>query len=163
MPQGNMSGGGMGRGMGRGGGGGGRGGGGMGRRGGGMQGGGGMFNTPAMQPPIGPATGQPFPQAPYPASAQPAMTAEQEIAMLENEKQAIEARIQELKQYAGGTPLSAEINPKACTGCGACVQACRFGAITVEKKAYINAQLCQGCGVCVGQCPENAIVLRKRA
>ena len=46
-----------------------------------------------------------------------------------------------------------------CTGCGACVQACPFGAIeVVEGKARISED-CRLCGACVSSCPYEAIVI----
>ncbi|RLI24272.1 electron transfer flavoprotein subunit alpha, partial [Candidatus Bathyarchaeota archaeon] len=46
-----------------------------------------------------------------------------------------------------------------CTGCGACVQACPFGAIeVVEGKARISED-CRLCGACVSACPYEAIVI----
>lgn len=48
-----------------------------------------------------------------------------------------------------------------CTGCGACVTVCPFGAIEMkEGKAYIT-EGCRVCGQCVDACPENAIIIKE--
>ncbi|HUV34694.1 MAG TPA: electron transfer flavoprotein subunit alpha [Candidatus Desulfaltia sp.] len=47
-----------------------------------------------------------------------------------------------------------------CTGCGACLQVCPFGAIeTRDEKAFIT-EACRACGQCLDVCPVNAIVMR---
>ena len=48
------------------------------------------------------------------------------------------------------------VNEELCVGCGACVQACLFGAIELEEKARIT-EACRGCGSCVSVCPCEAI------
>lgn len=48
-----------------------------------------------------------------------------------------------------------------CTGCGACVAACPFGAIEVlDGKAQIN-EACRVCGQCVDACPVGAIIIEE--
>ena len=46
----------------------------------------------------------------------------------------------------------------ACTGCGACAQACRFGAIAaLETGVLVFGELCHSCGACLEACPEGAL------
>ncbi|HOD14743.1 MAG TPA: 4Fe-4S binding protein [Spirochaetota bacterium] len=52
-----------------------------------------------------------------------------------------------------------------CTGCGACVKFCQFGAIEhdpLRKKITINMDKCFGCGLCRHACKQNAIHLHPR-
>lgn len=50
-----------------------------------------------------------------------------------------------------------------CTGCGECVDACHFHAISMneeEEKAIVTSEKCMGCGVCESKCPADAIKLQ---
>jgi heterodisulfide reductase subunit A len=58
-----------------------------------------------------------------------------------------------------------EVDEKTCTGCGACISACTYGAIEFRetrqgKKAIVNPVLCKGDGLCNAKCPTGAIQLK---
>lgn len=55
------------------------------------------------------------------------------------------------------------VDKKACTGCGRCVEACRFNALAcVKGQVLVFGQLCHGCGGCQWVCPERAITEQDR-
>lgn len=55
-----------------------------------------------------------------------------------------------------------------CSGCGICLEQCRFGAVRRHSKVRNEATFsidpiaCEGCGVCVRFCPEKAIGFHAR-
>ncbi len=52
------------------------------------------------------------------------------------------------------------IAEERCTGCGACVDACPYGAMyLVNGKAALDATLCRECAACASACPAQAIAL----
>lgn len=51
-----------------------------------------------------------------------------------------------------------KVVPQYCKGCGACVEACPSGALSlVDGKSTVNADVCILCGYCSPVCPEFAI------
>lgn len=47
-----------------------------------------------------------------------------------------------------------------CTGCGACIESCHVGALSMrDKTAWIDEDLCDQCEACLPVCPAGAIIL----
>ncbi len=66
--------------------------------------------------------------------------------------------VRERHEFRSGN--EAVIRAADCTGCGRCLELCRFGAIIagIEGEAYaVDPVACEGCGVCVRFCPVQAI------
>jgi ferredoxin len=54
-------------------------------------------------------------------------------------------------------------SPESCDDCGACVERCNFGALTVvDDKLRFDRSRCFGCGVCLASCPNGALLLQSR-
>jgi len=58
-----------------------------------------------------------------------------------------------------------EVNKNKCVSCGACIDACAYGAIEFQEtdtglKAVVNPVLCKGDGLCNAVCPTGAIQLK---
>jgi MinD superfamily P-loop ATPase len=54
--------------------------------------------------------------------------------------------------------LFADVDSSLCTACGACRDACAYGAIRVlGGSAIVFDELCHGCGVCSDVCPNGAV------
>ncbi|MCE5191991.1 MAG: ATP-binding protein [Actinomycetia bacterium] len=51
----------------------------------------------------------------------------------------------------------ATVDQSACTSCGACRDACAYGAIRLLGGTVVFAELCNGCGLCATVCPTSAI------
>ena len=63
--------------------------------------------------------------------------------------------------YKGGEV--ARVDGQLCTGCGGCVEACRFGAVSLNGRAVVDPLLCEGCAACFYACPHGAVVMEERA
>ena len=70
-------------------------------------------------------------------------------------------------------PMTSEVDPGKCSGCGFCVPICPYKAISlvdIEERgaegpftrqvAQVNASLCQGCGACLPACRTSALDLK---
>jgi len=55
-----------------------------------------------------------------------------------------------------------EINKDECTGCGACVDVCPFGALSLVDNIAEVDDKCTACGACLDVCPVNALSLPER-
>ena len=58
-----------------------------------------------------------------------------------------------------------EVEEHRCIACGACIEACTYGAIEFHEtrqgpKAAVNPVLCKGDGLCNAKCPTQAIALK---
>lgn len=62
--------------------------------------------------------------------------------------------------YSGDTGC-----PFGCLGCGDCVEACQFGAITMDPATglpVVDETKCTACGACAKACPKHIIELRNK-
>lgn len=52
----------------------------------------------------------------------------------------------------------------SCAGCGACIDACQFGALSLSKdgRCVVDAARCFGCGLCIASCPSEALALARK-
>ena len=55
-----------------------------------------------------------------------------------------------------------QVDEDACIGCGACVEKCQFGALSVDGVAHVDEMRCVGCGVCTVACPVGALSMVRR-
>jgi len=53
------------------------------------------------------------------------------------------------------------VDEKSCTGCGACVETCPFGALVLEGDLVRILDSCTDCGACVSSCPSEALILER--
>ena len=68
--------------------------------------------------------------------------------------------VQEEGEFTG--PLTPAIDKELCTGCGACVDACVFDALSLgeDDVAALDEVACEGCGLCSRVCPADAVAMR---
>ncbi len=56
-----------------------------------------------------------------------------------------------------------KFDAEKCSLCGACVEKCPFGALTIEGSGIVVSDKCRVCGLCVRHCPEKAIRFEQKA
>ncbi len=56
------------------------------------------------------------------------------------------------------------VDRKVCTGCGNCLGACQFGALSLDEegRCAVDSAKCFGCGLCVLSCPAGALALSQK-
>jgi Na+-translocating ferredoxin:NAD+ oxidoreductase RNF subunit RnfB len=67
--------------------------------------------------------------------------------------------------YAASIFAGESACPYGCLGCGDCVSACQFNAITIDldtKLPAIDENKCVGCSACAKMCPRNLLEIRKK-
>ncbi len=70
----------------------------------------------------------------------------------------LDPRVKKRWSFSGGS--EAEIDSRACDGCGICSDRCRYDAIVTQGDVFaVNPVSCEGCGVCVDVCPTGAAKL----
>ncbi len=51
------------------------------------------------------------------------------------------------------------VDTESCIGCGACVDVCPYGALTLVDDVAVVNEACTACGACLGECPVDALSL----
>ena len=66
------------------------------------------------------------------------------------------------QKYLAGSRITASVHHSICALCEQCIDACPYGARSVDydnERILINPGICQGCGTCAAVCPNSASVL----
>ncbi|GAG67776.1 unnamed protein product, partial [marine sediment metagenome] len=69
--------------------------------------------------------------------------------------------VKEKHEFRSGK--GAVIDEERCTGCGKCLEVCRFSAIIDSPpRFFIDPISCEGCGICSFVCPQGAIKMEEK-
>jgi len=66
------------------------------------------------------------------------------------------------KEHLTVEGVVSHVNEVLCRGCGKCVEACPFNAVSLVEReggktvAFVQEALCKGCGACAVACPTGA-------
>jgi formate hydrogenlyase subunit 6/NADH:ubiquinone oxidoreductase subunit I len=71
----------------------------------------------------------------------------------------IEAMVKYGSPMFASSGYVAQVDAALCSACGTCVEACPFGALSLETELEVNWEKCMGCGVCESQCTTQSISL----
>jgi len=71
----------------------------------------------------------------------------------------IEAMVKHGVPMLAASGYVAQVDEAQCAACGDCIEACAFGALSLDGFAHVNWDKCMGCGVCEGQCQVGGIAL----
>lgn len=57
------------------------------------------------------------------------------------------------------------VDRNICVACGACMNACPKGAISIYRGCFalVKEESCVGCGLCAKTCPAGCICLKERS
>jgi len=68
-----------------------------------------------------------------------------------------------MKSAIARSGFRAAVDEDKCVGCGACLDVCQFGAITLDNDlCFVDPEVCVGCGLCISVCPDRALELVRR-
>lgn len=68
-----------------------------------------------------------------------------------------------IANVVASSPFVNQVQEELCTGCEACIEACQFGALSMDGAlARLDRDRCVGCGVCTLSCAAEALVLTRR-
>jgi len=71
----------------------------------------------------------------------------------------IEAMVKYGSPLFASSGFVAQVDEARCSACGICVEACPFGALSLNGTLTVSWEKCMGCGVCVSQCSTEGITL----
>ena len=77
-----------------------------------------------------------------------------EVIGLEGSKGNFKAKVLKKARY---------VDENKCTGCGECLDACQFNALSIDGVALVQEVRCAGCGVCIQFCEQGALRLERRS